>query len=425
MDKNYEIFVSFSNADRKKVDDIVKTISSFKVSVWYQTNNSKQVYLEEINKGIKSSKSFVVLLSTNSVNSIMVKNEINRALIQRKRDPEFKILPVIIDPLTEDEEDMMFLLLGSFNWLNIADYKDLTEFSRKLFDQLDIEFEEGGTSQSIYSAQSNVEVERLEKQNNLYNSYANKYLDEIFSDLSSPAILDVGCSDAANTIKKFKERNYSYILGFDIDKDKIKQAAELYGSEKNSFIYADILADDFEEKIETYLKEKSLKGFDLIHISCVILHLKEPQKALAKLHRFLTDNGRIFIIDEDDGMNVAYPEDEFFNDAYYIWDHSYESGDRHCGRKLPGYLSDAGYSNVEVKSTTISSIDSNGKYKETIWDMYFNSDFWVVSDQSYFNNVKAYEKFKNYKEKHAEYRRAYIEGKYFLTLGIFFVVAKK
>ena len=101
MDKNYEIFVSFSNADRKKVDDIVKTISSFKVSVWYQTNNSKQVYLEEINKGIKSSKSFVVLLSTNSVNSIMVKNEINRALIQRKRDPEFKILPVIIDPLTE------------------------------------------------------------------------------------------------------------------------------------------------------------------------------------------------------------------------------------------------------------------------------------------------------------------------------------
>lgn len=181
MDKPFDIFVSFSNADRKQVDDIVHAITSFKVPVWYQTNNSKQVYLEEINKGIKSSKSFVVLLSTNSVNSIMVKNEINRALIQRKRDPEFKILPVIISPLSEDEEDMMFLLLGSFNWLNISDYKDLTEFSKKLFDQLDIVFEEGGTSQSIYSAQSDLEVVRLDKQNDLYNSYGNKYLDEIFT----------------------------------------------------------------------------------------------------------------------------------------------------------------------------------------------------------------------------------------------------
>lgn len=425
MDKTFDLFISYSNADRKKVDEIVRTITSFKVSVWYQTNNSKQVYLEEINKGIKSSKSFVVLLSTNSVNSIMVKNEINRAIVQRKRDPEFKILPVVIDPLTEDEEDMMFLLLGSFNWLNIAEYKDLTEFSKKLFDQLDIQFEEGGTSQSIYSAESNVEVERLEKQNNLYNSYANKYLDELFLELNEPAILDVGCSDASNSIKKFKERNYSYLLGFDIDKNKIALAKERYGSEKNSFIYADVLSDDFEEKISAYLKEKKLKGFDLIHISCVILHLPNPILALKRLHQFLTDDGLIFICDEDDGMNVAYPEDEFFNDAYYIWDHSYESGDRHCGRKIPGYLAECGFSNIEVKSTTISSIDSDGKYKETIWDMYFNSDLWVVSDQSYFNNVKAYEKFKNYKEKHSEYRKSYMEGKYFLTLGIFFVVAKK
>lgn len=425
MDKAFDIFISFSNADRNQVDEIVSTITSFKVPVWYQTNNSKQVYLEEINRGIKSSKSFAVLLSPNSVNSIMVKNEINRALIQRKRDPEFKILPVIISPLSEDEEDMISLLLGSFNWLNISEYKDLTDFSKKLFDQLDIEFEEGGTSESIYSAESDIEVERLEKQNNLYNSYANRYLDEIFMELNEPAILDVGCSDGANCIKNFKERNYSYLLGFDIDEKKIETANKRYQDEKNSFIHADVLGDDFEDKISTYLKKKNLKGFDLIHISCVILHLSDPKKALSRLHKFLTDEGRIFIVDEDDGMNVAYPEDEFFTDAYYIWDHSFESGDRHCGRKIPGYLSDCGYSNIEIKSTTISSIDSNGKFKDTIWDMYFNADLWVVSDQSYFNNVKAYEKFKNYKEKLSEYHKAYKEGKYFLTLGIFFVVARK
>ncbi len=425
MDKPFDIFVSFSNADRKQVDKIVNAITSFKVPVWYQTNNSKQVYLEEINKGIKSSKSFVVLLSSNSVNSIMVKNEINRALIQRKRDPEFKILPVIISPLSEDEEDMMFLLLGSFNWLNIADYKDLTEFLKKLFDQLDITFEEGGTSQSIYSAQSNLEVVRLDKQNDLYNSYGNKYLDEIFTELNEPAILDVGCSDGANTVKKFKERNYSYLLGFDIDNKKIELANKRFKDQKTSFICADILADEFEEKISAYLKEKNLEGFDLIHISCVILHLLYPKKALTRLRQFLKDDGLIFIIDEDDGMNVAYPDDEFFHDAYYIWDHSYESGDRHCARKIPSYLSDCGYSNIEVKSTTITSIDFNGKFKETIWDMYFNSNLWVVSDESYFNNIKAYEKFKQYKEKYPQYHEAYENGKYFLTLGIFFVVAKK
>ena len=137
-EKTCDIFVSFSNADRDISDKLVDTISSYGVDVWYQNKDSKQDFLEQINLGIKSARSFIVLLSPSSVNSIMVKNEINRALMQRKREPDFKIVPIIIKDLSEDEEDVVSLMLGSFNWLNVKEYDNLNTLAIKIFDQIDL-----------------------------------------------------------------------------------------------------------------------------------------------------------------------------------------------------------------------------------------------------------------------------------------------
>ena len=424
-EKTCDIFVSFSNADRNISDEIVKTFESYDVDVWYQNKDSKQDYLEQINLGIKSARAFVILLSPSSVNSIMVKNEINRALIQRKREPDYKIVPIIIKDLSEDDEDVIALLLGSFNWLFLKEFKGIEELVLKVFDQIDLKYADSGTSKSIYSSESEIEIERLDNQNALYNSYAFKHLDAVFEEISSPAILDIGCNDGKNIIKRVKDRNYSSLLGVDIDQNKIKQAITNYQSDKNDFIVADILSEEFDKKIENYLCEKNINGFDLIHVASVLLHLKDPKSAIRKMFKYLNKGGIVFIQDEDDGLNAVYPHDAFFDDAFYIWDHSYESGDRHFARKIPGLLVDAGFKDIDIKSTTISSIDSHGQFKETIWDMYFNSDLWVAAEQIHFNNTKAFEKCKEYRQKQPQYRHDYLNGKYFVVLGIFFVTAKK
>ena len=288
-----------------------------------------------------------------------------------------------------------------------------------------IEASENVKGQSVYTGDENNEIARIDRQNRYLNKIVKPYLDEIFSQFDEPSILDVGCSDGRNILQRLNGRNYYSLLGIDRNQSKIEIANGMYGSEKNSFLCLDINSDNLNALLLQYLNQRSMAGFDIIHISSVLLHLGNPMYILEILHTFLSENGRIFIQDEDDGLNMIYPHDKRFYDCMYVWEHSLEAGDRKMGRKVPYYLSSCGYSDINILSTNISSLDFCGEMKDSLWDMYLNSDLWSANDVSFYDIPDAYERYIKYKKDHSRFREAYTEGRYFIMLGFVFITAKK
>jgi len=279
--------------------------------------------------------------------------------------------------------------------------------------------------QSIYTGDEKNEIARINRQNEYLNRIVAPYLDKIFSYFANPLILDIGCADGNNILLRLKNRNYHALLGIDKNHTKIETANNLFGSYKNSFVCCDINTEALNNILSEYLKQKGKAGFDIIHISSVLLHIENPIILLCNLHMFLSKNGHIFIQDEDDGVNMVYPYDERFEDCFYVWNHSIEAGDRFMGRKIPFYLSKSGYSDINILSSNITSLDFNGETKDCLWDLYFNSDLWVANDPSFYDNYEAYERFLSYKKNYIELRESYVNNNYFIMLGFFFISAKK
>ena len=278
---------------------------------------------------------------------------------------------------------------------------------------------------SLYSGEKNVEVFRIARQNAVFNLYANRHLDEVFRSYDAPDILDVGCSDGKSVDLRLRGRRIHTLVGIDIDPDKIRQAQAFFPAPERQFRVMDVTAPDFGDRMRAELDRIGIEGFHIIHISSVLMHLPDPASALRNLRPFLLPEGTLFIQDEDDGLNLASPADPFFTDAFYLWDHSLESGDRHSGRKIPGHLEAAGYRDVRLLSTTISSLDAGEELRESFWDVYFNCDLWSADSAEYFDDPGALDLLASYRERQQAYRQAFLDGKYFVLMGIFYFTAKK
>lgn len=425
MSEVRDIFISFCNADRGKVDKIVDAIKFFGTTCWYQVRDSKQHFIEEINRGINNSLNFVVFLSNHSVESLMVRNEIARAISQQKKNASYAIIPVAIEELNEENQNIIDLFLGSLNWLYENRYENYESLALAIFEQANINPKEDDSSKSLYSTEKDVEKIRLKAQNRIYNEYAKKHLDYIFANYDNPSILDIGCYNGENIIARLEGRKYSFLIGVDNNAGAINEANEKYAQDNITFFECDVTSDLFFRKIIQQMQKFKIIGFDIIHISDLLMHIGNIDNVLSCLYALLNENGRIFIQEEDDGVNLAYPHSKYFDNCFYMWQHSKESGDRGMGRKLALELKKVGFKNINLLSTNITSIDFDEKYKEDLWDLYFNPELWAADSAEYFDNYEAFNLFQTVMDKHVEMKEDYMLGKYFITLGVFFYIATK
>lgn len=420
-----DIFVSYSKSNKEKVAEIVNKITAQGVSCWFQLQDSKQEYAAEISKGIRTSRAFVVFLSNASIRSMYVRSEIAIAFKHYNNTKGYKILPIFIEEVEEcDELDSLDIYLSMFNELFACDFATPDDLVAKIFEQLGI-VPDMTNVDSIYSAETDAEARRLAIQNDFYNRYASGYIAEAIENMTDICALDVGCSDGANTVLRLADPKFTRVLGVDKDDVMVKKANATHGDERYSFVYADITGESFGGVLDEYLKKQNREYFDFIHVSAVFLHIKTPLFTLKTLQSRLAPGGKIFIVDEDDGLNTVSPDSEFFDDCFFIWSKSLESGDRHMGRKLPLLLSGAGFSDVEVKRTTIASTDFGGEMKEVLWDLYFNPYLWSVPTADYFSDGRAFAKIAPYTAAHDDKKREYMDGKIFIMLGVMFFVATK
>lgn len=425
-----DFFISYSNKDMEKVENLVSKLKEkYGARCWFQKHDSRNTYVEEIIKGIDSATVFIVFISKHSATSYNVLNEISYALELASNNNEgLQILPVILEDgefdIKEDYCKNIRFQLNRFNMLSFDLRHDL-DFEviiGEIFEQTGYEVPDKLITDSCYQ-RSEIEKIRLRGQNEILKGQTNY----IFEELLKPdaIILDVGCASGDNIMMRLENLEYKCLLGVDKDQNNINEAINSYGNAKNTFVCCDVLDDNFYDTLDNYLENLSL-GFDVIHISSVLLHNSKPMQILKNLRKYLKRDGAIFIQEEDDAANIAYPRTDFFEKAYAIWFDSNESGDRYCARKIPTYLREAGYKDIQLKKCGISNIDLQPQEQLPFWDIYFNYHLWDALERNVFNN---YAKTKKMIDEYiAEYENVFSEyktGKIFVQLGFFYFVAKR
>ncbi len=427
--REYDYFISYSNADAKIVEPIIEIMEKeYSAKCWFQLHNSKSEYIEEIIKGIENSHVFIIFVSSHSAVSNNVLNEIHYALGWADSHPEYKILPIVVDEngfnINDDINRKIRFYLNRFNMLFYKIGDDKETLINQIFEQTSFEVEKHILRESLYHS-TETEAKRLRAQNEILKKASNDIFAALVNEKS--VILDVGCASGTNIILRLEDLNYRHLFGIDIDSAQIAKATEFYGNDKNTFAACDITGEYFDDVLQEYLESIDSSGFDVIHISAVLLHQTEPIKILKTLRRFLKSSGHIFIQEEDDGANIVHPNSAFFDRAFAIWLDSKESGDRYCARKMPSYLKEAGYRTVSLKKCGIANIDLLPEEQEPFWDIYFNYHLWeALEEEDFFYNYKKTMKLVD--EYALDYDKRFEEfmaGKIFIQLGFLFFVAKK
>ena len=222
-----------------------------------------------------------------------------------------------------------------------------------------------------YGASDEEEVEFLDLQQEMMYRFDQEIYDKILDGKENMCILDIGCNNGAQIMAHFEsDERVSCIVGIDKDQNSIDIAKAKYPNA--IFECYDIEASSFRKQLKDFVKENIIEKFDMINISMVLLHLERPSILLSTLKSYLKPNGVMFIRDIDDGLNLAFPDnDGTFARMIEICSYCDMLGYRNSGRQIYSHLKGAGFSQVKLEKVGLSTADMSYEEKCALFDVYF------------------------------------------------------
>ena len=242
---------------------------------------------------------------------------------------------------------------------------------------------------SVYSSTYADEVRRLKIQaaNSVSSDkIALNYLRDEGALRDHMVVLDAGCAYGYVARDRFAALDcVDKILCIDNNAEVIERAREMHADEpKMAFEVIDLEAKDFSKRFRALLDAQGIDKVDIIFSALTLHHLKDPNKVLRNLRRFLSPKGRIILRGSDDGSKLCYPKKELMDQIIQKSLTAEGVSDRLNGRKLFTQLADSGYHQIRIFSNMkdLSSIDFDDR------EALFRESFAYRSD--YF--TKAYER---------------------------------
>lgn len=157
-------------------------------------------------------------------------------------------------------------------------------------------------------------------------------------------VLDCGCGPGSITLGIAQQISPGAAIGVDFAESQVlraKQAAAERGVANASFVAASCYALPFEDS-----------SFDCVFSHALLEHLVEPSRALKEFYRVLKPGGSIGVCSPDWGGFVLAPDSPALTEAReaYMALQRRNGGDVTVGRKLGRYLSEAGFSSVQMSA---------------------------------------------------------------------------
>lgn len=370
----FDCFFSYQHEDLNIVESIVQKLEEQGLLCWYAPRNVKGRYAKAIADGIAHSKVFVLILNSRSAVSEAVLNEVEMAHNVAKNGAYAVIQPVCTETFdfnAPDFQEMMYYVRRR-HFVTAESGVDFAELAGKIIEsQPELLTVTQNRTNSAYVVQEK-EDDRLTLQNKLLDRFDNDVYERVIKQYTDPVVLDVGCGTGDMLIPKLRGQGISAFIGIDKSARQILGAQKKHGGSNHYFYEKDVEAESFEADFEEILREHNLGKFDIINVSMLLLHLKDPIRLLTILHGHLADEGTLIIRDIDDGINFAFPDDaNAFDRIYSMCDRDEQSGNRRNGRQIYHHLVHAGFSEVTLEHQGLSSAGMSDVQKEALFRMYF------------------------------------------------------
>lgn len=229
-------------------------------------------------------------------------------------------------------------------------------------------------NKGAYFGQENVsEVKRLDAQQKLLLDFDMPIYEKYLQNNSDIHVLDVGCGNGKALMARLgKDARVTKIVGIDYSPSAIEKANETYAKDNVSFYNLDIESDDFEEHLDNLMQENGIEKFNWINILAVMSHLKHPFKLLKIIRKKCAKNAVFFIRNIDDGLNLAYPDEEnMFCRAFNMLSICDTTGYRKSGRELFSMLKRIDCKNICFERFGLTSDQMDYDQKDAMFDVIF------------------------------------------------------
>lgn len=180
MGKNRYVFISYSSKDIKFVKQLTDMMNQENISYWKAPDMIKpgSNYAKEIPKAISECELFLLILSSNSQDSIWVEKELDSAICCRK-----KIIPLRIDE--KDMNDLYKFYLNNVQMIQanvengvITNLKDILKGIDRILREDEVGFLEEDNRISENNIKSNIKTLKEEKVYSEVSSYRGGKLDK-------------------------------------------------------------------------------------------------------------------------------------------------------------------------------------------------------------------------------------------------------
>lgn len=165
-------------------------------------------------------------------------------------------------------------------------------------------------------------------------------------------LLDVGCGPGSITAGLAQHTNGGSVLAIDVVGDVLRGARDLLAER-------DIHNADLSSA-SVYRLPIADAAFDVAYAHQVLQHLSRPVEALREMRRVLKPGGLIAVRDADYGTMVHWPKDrrlDRFQQIYHAVAQRNEV-DADAGRRIPSWLKEAGFDQIEI-STSVWTFDDS------------------------------------------------------------------
>lgn len=217
------------------------------------------------------------------------------------------------------------------------------------------------------------ERKRLQTQNRLLRPYEVPTLRAGLEQGKMIRVLDIGCNDGTKTKALFSAHNIQKVIGLEYNGSLALAAQEKYGDEKFSFYRVDVESASFLPRLHDAMAENGVKGFDLIYLSFVLMHLHEPDEFLRKIRSVLNPGGTLIVVEADDSTSTLTPDEEgLLSDFLKILEQDRFSGNRRLGCSLVQTLQRRGYEDIVCWCEQISAEGKELEKKADIFETFFS-----------------------------------------------------
>lgn len=399
------------------------------ISCWYAERDVEMSrnYTERILEAIRNCDLFVLLLNEHANKSRHVLREVNIAMSHTKPiviihlddcvpNDSIAYVSSILQMISIRESNMercVQRICGEIiRWYdenpNGKDYKVSYDGYKLSWEGNDLAFYE-----------DEYERGRISTQNKFVYDFAHDVYEQLLENTTEEkTFLDVGCNTGVQAQLFLRDRPNIRYIGVDREQAALEHGRELYPHAH--FYEMNCEAENFDDQLSRIEKELGIEGFDYINVSMLLLHLRQPKMLLDVLANHISEDGRIIVLDIDDGFNVAYPDEKgYFKKAVDMCFQLEYSGYRHCGRTIYKMLTDVDYNDVRLHRQGLSTVGMSRKEKEAYFEVYFS---FILDDLRKMNKEFPENKFvetdlKWMEEKYKEMKMLFKQKDFFFNLG--------